>query len=94
MNRKTTSVCFCRARLPHQLAGQLMALPRGLRGRTIAFVLLAHTMGLDVQKMIQAAGEMRRLGVLLNQSLRVSRGSAVDTNAVHSAVRLIGGMFP
>lgn len=94
MNRKTTSVCFGRARLPHWLAGQLMALPRGVRGRTVAFVMLAHSSGLDVQKMVEAAAEMRRLGVLLNQSLRVSRGTSANLQAVELAVRLIGGMFP
>ena len=43
MNTKTTSVSFGRARLPQGLAGQFMGLKRGLRGRTVAFIILAHT---------------------------------------------------
>jgi hypothetical protein len=94
MNAKTTSVSFGRARLPQGLAGQFMGLKRGLRGRTVAFIILAHTKGLDVPSLVSAATEMRRLGVLLNQSLRVSRGNSVDTDALASAVKLIGGLWP
>lgn len=94
MKAKTTTVAFCRSRLPQALAGQIMDLPRGLRGRTIGFIIMAHTQGLDLQKLVAAAVEMRRLGVLLNQSLRVSRGMSVDTAALEAAVKLIGGMWP
>ena len=71
-----------------------MALKRGLRGRTVAFILMSHAQGLDVQKLIESGVELRRLGVLLNQSLRVSRGTSVDTDALASAVKLIGGLWP
>ena len=94
MNAKTTSVAFGRARLPQRLAGQLMELPRGLRGRTIGFILLAHTSGLDLKQLIEAATEMRRLGVLLNQSLRVSSESSVDAQALRDAVQKLKGMWP
>ena len=94
MNAKTVSVTFGRARLPQRLAGQLMELPRGIRGRAIGFILLAHTSGLDLKQLIVAATEMRRLGVLLNQSLRVSRGSSVDAQALRDAVQKLKGMWP
>jgi hypothetical protein len=94
MNTKTREVSFCRSHLPIHLANQLMALKRGLRGRTVAFIILAHAQGLDVQKLIESGVELRRLGVLLNQSLRVSRGTSVDTDALASAVKLIGGLWP
>ena len=94
MNAKTREVSFCRSHLPIHLANQLMALKRGLRGRTVAFILMSHAQGLDVQKLIESGGELRRLGVLLNQSLRVSRGTSVDTDALASAVKLIGGLWP
>ena len=67
------SVSLGRARLPIPLAQQLMQLPPGLRGRTMAFIVQAHTHGLDLQKLVAAANQLRRLGVLINQSLRSSR---------------------
>lgn len=94
MNAKTTTVAFCRSRLPQQLAGQLLSLPRGLRGRTVGFIILAHATGLDVQKLVESANELRRLGVLLNQSLRVSRGTAVDAQALREATKLVKGLWP
>jgi hypothetical protein len=71
-----------------------MALKRNLRGRTIGFVVLAHVQGLDLQKLVDSAAELRRLGVLLNLSLRVSRGNSVDEKALRDAVRMVKGMFP
>jgi len=94
MNPQTRQIAFCRSYLPMPLANQFLKLKRNLRGRTIAFIIIAHTRGLDVQKLIEAASEMRRLGVLINQSLRVSRGTSVDINAVESVAKLIKGMFP
>lgn len=94
MNAKTREVSFCRSHLPIALANQLMALKRGLRGRTVAFIILSHAQGLDVQKLVAAADELRRLGVLLNQSLRVSRGASVDGEALRAAVRQVKGLWP
>jgi hypothetical protein len=71
-----------------------MALPRNLRGRTVAFIILAHTSGLDLKKLVSAADDLRRLGVLINQSLRVSRGSAVDAQALREAVQKVKGLWP
>lgn len=71
-----------------------MSLPRGLRGRTVAFIILAHTSGLDMQKLVESANELRRLGVLLNQSLRVSRGTAVDAQSLRESVNLVKGLWP
>ena len=94
MNPKTRQIAFCRSYLPIPLANQFLQLKRNLRGRTIAFIIVAHVQGLDVQKLIEAASEMRRLGVLINQSLRVSRGTSADVKAVEAAAKLIRGMFP
>lgn len=94
MNAKTREVSFCRSHLPIALANQLMALKRGLRGRTVAFIILSHAQGLDVQKLIEAAAELRRLGVLINQSLRVSRGASVDAQALRDAVQKVKGLWP
>ena len=94
MMRNTMSVSFGRARLPMGLASQLMSLPRGIRGRTVALVLQAHTGGLDIQELVQAADQLRRLGVLLNQSLRISRGAEVDMEALQEAVEKVKGLWP
>ena len=76
------------------LAKQLMSLKHGLRGRVIGFILRTHCNGLDLQELVEASVELRRLGVLLNQSLRVSKGTSADLAALESAAKLIGGLFP
>jgi hypothetical protein len=62
--------------------------------RTVAFIILAHTAGLDLPKLVASASELRRLGVLLNQSLRVSRGSSVDMEALRDAVQKVKELYP
>jgi hypothetical protein len=94
MTTKTTSVSLGRARLPLTLAAQLNALQPGLRGRTVALILLAHTTGLDLQKLVASAPELRRLGVLINQSLRLSRGRGVDLPAVEEAAKKVSALWP
>lgn len=94
MTTKTTSVSLGRARLPVGLAAQLQALPPGLRGRTIAVVLLAHVQGLDLPQLIAAANDLRRLGVLLNQSLRASAGRGVDVVALQQAAKKVNQLWP
>ena len=90
----TVRVPFCKSRLPEPLGNQLLALKRLQRGKTVAFIVVAHTSGLDLKAMIQAGDSMHRLGVLLNQRLRVSKGSAVDTVALAEAVALVKGLWP
>ena len=94
MSGRNRAVAFGRARLPKDLAGPLMSLPRGIRGRTVGLILLAHNQGLDIQKLVAAAAELRRLGVLLNQSLRVSSGSSVDEQSLREAVQKVKGLWP
>ncbi len=93
MTTKTVSVSMGRARLPKALAAQLQALPPGLRGRTVAFIMLAHTTGLDLHELIAAANDLRRLGVLVNQSLRVSGGRNVDAATLGKAVERINSLW-
>lgn len=94
MSKPTMSVSFGRARLPNELARQLMDLAPGLRGRVIAFVLLAHVRGVEVPKLVTAGDSLKRLGVLLNQSLRSSAGTAPDQTALREAVNLVGSLRP
>ena len=76
------------------LAQQLLALPPGLRGRTMALIALAHVQGLDLQKLVAATVELRRLGVLINQSLRVSRGASVDLPALMETAKKVDALWP
>lgn len=94
MNNPTMSVSFGRARLPNDLARHLMQLPPGLRGRTVAFIVLAHSTGLDVQKLVASSNELRRLGVLINQSLRLSHGASVDTPSLSEAAKKVNALWP
>ena len=94
MSQPTISVSLGRARLPLPLARQLMALAPGLRGRTMAFLVQAHVHGLDLQKLVESAPELRRLGVLINQSLRLSRGRGVDIPAVEQAAKKVDALWP
>ena len=88
------SVSLGRARLPMPLAQQLMQLPPGLRGRTLALIVQAHVAGLDLQKLVESADQLRRLGVLLNQSLRVSRGLSVDVPALQETAKKVDALWP
>jgi len=94
MSRPTISVSLGRARLPVALAGQLMDLSPGLRGRTMAFIALAHVQGLDLRKLVESATDLRRLGVLINQSWRVSRAQSVDATALEQAAKKINALWP
>jgi hypothetical protein len=94
MSQPTISVSLGRARLPLPLARDLMGLPPGLRGRTMAFLVQAHCAGLDLQKLVGASTELRRLGCLINQSLRCTRGVATDENALREAAKLIDSLRP
>jgi len=80
--------------LPVAVANQLLSLPVGIRGKTVGLVLLAHGQGMDLTKLIVAAGQLRKLGVLLNQSIRLAKGSSVDHNALQEAVKAVQTLFP
>ena len=85
------SVSFGRARLPYRIATNLLTLPRGQRGRMIALILRAHLAGLDIAKLVESTDELRRLGVLLNQSLRLSgRASEID---IDRGLKLLNSLF-
>jgi hypothetical protein len=91
MTAKTVSVALGRARLPKALAAQLLALPPGLRGRTMAVIVQAHVSGLDLEKLIAAADQLRRLGVLINQALR---SNSPDHAALSEAAKKVNALWP
>lgn len=92
MTKKTKSVSFGRARLPHSLAHKLEALQPGLRSRAIAIILNSHSTGLDLGKLIEASTELKRLRALINQSLRLSVGTSVDAAALRRAVEIVNSL--
>ena len=92
MTTKTISVSLGRARLPLSLAHDLKALKPSLRGRVVALVLIAKATDIDLPELVAAREQLRRLGVLLNQSLRSSLGREVDLRALAAAVRLINSL--
>ncbi len=94
MTARTMSVSLGRARLPMPLAQQLMQLPPGLRGRTMALIALAHVQGMDLQKLVASASELRRLGMLINQSLRIGRGLSVDVPALQETAKKVDALWP
>jgi hypothetical protein len=94
MTKRTRQVVLGRPRLPNGLAVQLKALPPSVRGRLVAFIIQAHTEGVDIKELIKSAAELRSLGVLLNQSLRVSKGMNVDTKALGLAAKRINDLWP
>ncbi len=89
MTTKTRSVSLGRARLPIDLARDLQALKPGLRGRVAALIIIAKASNIDLNELVAARNQLRRLGVLINQSLRLSHGREVDHRALAAAVRLI-----
>ncbi len=92
MKAKSVRVVFGRSYLPFDLGHALNDLLPRLRGRTIALILIAHALKIDLNKLIEARDQMRRLGVLLNQSLRLSLGREVDQKALAAAVKLINSL--
>ena len=60
----------------------------------MAFIVLAHVEGLDLQKLVDSASELRRLNVLLHQSLRVSRATSVDEKSLGEAAKLVNSLYP
>jgi hypothetical protein len=60
----------------------------------MAFIALAHVQGLDLQKLVESANELRRLGVLINQSLRLSRGQSVDAVTLEKASKKVDSLWP
>ena len=81
-----------RIRISEEMGGRLAALRPVLRGRVVSTVLEAHANGVDLVELLAARRELARLGTLLNQSLRVSRGLLPDAATVQEAASLIASI--
>jgi len=78
-----------RIRINNDLGERFATLRPVLRGQAVAMMLEAHGLGVDLAELLAARRELVRLGTLLNQSLRVSRGLLVDVAAVEAAAKII-----
>ena len=61
-----------RVYLPGSQAKRWLALPPSQRSRAVAAALGGVKAGIDLGKLIDAAGELRRVGVLLNQAVKLA----------------------
>ncbi len=77
----------CRCRLRGQLGQVLHDMPRAGRSRVIAALLASVAEGIDLQKLLESREELRRVGVLLNQSLSFLH--ARTGNADNHAARVV-----
>ena len=66
------------------MASRLASLPPRSRSRAVAFLLASVQDGLDLTELLQARRELISLGVLINQSLRLSWGQTTDGVALHA----------
>ena len=73
-----------RIRLSKGMASRLASLPPRSRSRAVAFLLASVQDGLDLAELLQARRELISLGVLINQSLRLSWGQTTDGVALHA----------
>jgi len=78
-----------RIRINQELGERLATLRPVLRGQVVATVLEAHAAEVDLAELLAARRELVRLGTLINQSLRASRGSLPDAAAVQEAADII-----
>lgn len=78
-----------RIRINKEVGERLATLRPVLRGQVVAMVLEAHAAEVDLAELLAVRRELVRLGTLLNQSLRASRGSLPDAAAVQQAAEII-----
>ena len=81
-----------RIRIPDDVGSRLAALLPTLRAHVVATVLGAHTKGVDLAELLGTRRELVRLGTLLNQSLRTSRGLMADPAAVERAAEIVSAL--
>lgn len=76
-----------RIRLSRGAAARLLSLPPRARSRAVSFILSSFEEGLDLGELLQARRELVALGVLINQSLRLSWGKSTDAVALGSVLK-------
>lgn len=82
-----------RLRLAPATAEQLRPLPARVRAEVAAITLNAALAGVPVVQLVGYRQELKNLGLLLNQSLRVSCGQSCDVAAVAAVVAVIKNLI-
>lgn len=78
-----------RIRINNEAGERLAGLRPVFRSQVVALVLEAHALGVDLVELLSARRELIRLGTLLNQSLRASRGVLTDAEIVQEAAKIV-----
>ena len=69
------------------MASRFASLPPRSRSRAVSFLLASVQEGLDLAELLQARRELISLGVLINQSLRLSWGQSTDGVALRALLK-------
>lgn len=78
-----------RLRLGQAAAEQLRGLPARVRSEVATLAINAALAGVPVARLVGYRQELKNLGLLINQSLRVSRGQSCDVEALAQAVGVV-----
>ena len=78
-----------RVRLSPLVAAKFLALPPSARATAVAASLTAGTDGVDLLKLITSVDELRRVGVLLNQALRLAHQQGAFDEGTMTRVRSV-----
>ena len=81
-----------RIRIDDEIADRLADLRPVLRSRVISTILAAHTNRVDLAALLAIRQELKRLGTLINHTLRISSGTVSDLDAVRSAANIINSL--
>jgi len=83
----------CRCRVRGELGEMLHAMPRAARSRAVAVLLASVGEGVDLAALLEAREDLRRVGVLLNQSLRYLNCGASDAGELPTRVQSALGVI-
>ena len=78
-----------RIRINEDTGQRLAELRPALRAQVAATVLESHALGIDLAELLEMRRELSRLGTLINQSLRVSKGMHTDTASLEEVRKII-----
>ena len=81
-----------RVRIPDDFAKQLAELSPRARARVVSLVMRAQMTGVAAADLVATHRNLQLVGHLLNQSLKASRGTVANREAVESCVNLLKGL--
>ena len=82
-----------RIRTSEDVAERLLALSPRTRSRAVSLMVAANLERVDLTALMEMRRELVALGNLLNQSLRLSWGTAVDRDALREVVQKLGRLL-